>query len=238
MNEDLLTPVQNAHTNPKLEFRDGQCMLTSVTLGGTKMERLISYDTLREVAAKIPVSSGWLPSEVVNWGNGSKGEWCVAFIPPGRHTLELTKGTPGIDETVERVVAPLPGLVFFGMQNKFFVWAQRSARCEPQQELYRCPLPNVMIDASICWGLLKPPTASPRTILKAWELFITSTFNNHAASGKSNIEREDVRELLKRLAGQDSYIYPVEDLMRQVSQTAVTLDQAIRGWFESGVMPQ
>lgn len=31
--------------------------------------------------------------------------------------------------------------------------------------------------------------------------------------------------------------YPVDDLVRQVSQTGVTLDAAIRNFFETGEMP-
>lgn len=246
MEEKFLIPVQDAHNNPALEFREGQCLLRSTTLGGTITERFISWETVREAALKIPIDSGWLTAEIVRWGTGAKGEWVIAFIPPGRHKLEIEFGTPGVDEAVEYVTAPLPGMVFFGHCNKYFVWAQKFGHCEPHHELYRCPLPNVMIDGSICWGLLKPPNASPRTILKAWELFIKSTFNAHAAPGKSKAQKEDVRLLLKELAGQGGEgfgvtmepVYPLDDLVRQVPRTGVTLDQAIRGWFEQGAMPQ
>jgi PRTRC genetic system protein B len=238
MNDELLTPAQDAKTNPTLEFRDGQCLLSMNTLAGTKIEHFVSWEAVREAATGIPIDTGWLTTEIVRCGKGGKGEWCVAFIPPGRHKLELTYGTPGTDEKIEYVTAPLPGLVFFGMDNHYFVWAQKTARCEPQHELFRCPLPNVMIDASVCWGLLKPPNASPRTMLKAWELFITSTFNNHSASSKSKSHKEDVRELLKDLSHDENSIYPVADLQRQVAQTGVTLDRAVRHWFELGAMPQ
>lgn len=232
MNEALLKPVQDARTNPTLEFRDGQCMLTCATQGGTKIEQLISWEAVREAATKIPVTSGWLTSEIVNWGTGGRGEWCAAFIAPARHELELTNGTPGVDEVIERVTAPLPGLVFFGHGSKYFVWAQKTPKCEPHHEVFRCPLPNVMEDASICWGLLKPPTASPRTIMKAWELFIRSSFNNHAANGKSKaLATDDIRDVL-RACSRTEEAYPTDDLMRQVARTGVTLDQAIRGWFD------
>ena len=234
LNENMLSPVQDAHTNPMLIFRNGQCVFRMATLSGPVMERLVSWEAVRAAATNIPIDSGWLAPEIARWGTGGKGEWAVAFIPPGRHELELTAGTPGVSETTERVTAPLPGMVMFGMVNKFFVWAVKTETLNPHHEVYRAPLPNVMADASVCWGLLKPPTASARSLLGAWKLFISSTFNNHAANGKSKRQREDVRVLLKELAAQgEAAKYPVEDLVRQVGQTGLTLDHAIR----AGVMP-
>jgi hypothetical protein len=237
MNENMLQPIQDARTNPTLEFRDGQCLFKMNTLAGTTIERFISWESVREAALNIPIDSGWLGPEIVRWGTGKHGEWAVAFIPPGRHTLELTSGTPGESEQIERVTAPLPGMVMFGIAVKYFVWAVKTDRLEPHHEVYRAPLPNVMQDASVCWGLLKPPRASPKTILKAWEIFIGSTFNNHAANGKSKKSTEDVREMLKSLALREDERYPVEDLCRQVERKGVTLDSAIREFWVDGGMP-
>src|SRR5436853_2248765 len=194
-NEKAIMPEQSVLNNPSIIFKDGQCQLSMVTQAGTKIEHYISMEAVREAATKIPVDTGWLPPEVIRWGKGSKGEWCAAFIAPGRHRLELLTGTPGENEQVEYVTAPLPGMVMFGHGASYFVWAQKTDRYDPLQEVFRCPLPNVMQDASVCWGLVKPPIASPKTIMKAWNLFITSTFNNHAANAKSKIEKEDIRLL-------------------------------------------
>jgi hypothetical protein len=253
MNESMLAPVMNKDTNPTLEFRDGQCLFKMVSLAGTVIERFVSWESVREAALNIPVDSGWLAPEVVRWGNGRHGEWAVAFIPPGRHLLELEMGTPGESEQIERVTAPLPGMVMFCVALKYFVWAVKTEQLNPYHEIYRAPLPNVMQDASVCWGPLKPPQAGPKTILKGWELFIRSTFNNHAANGKSKAQPEDVRKLLKGLAGGCGYhcdepvghvdhkepaeSYPVEDLVRQVERTGVTLDAAIREFWVDGEMP-
>jgi len=258
MNERILTPIQDAHTNPVIEIREGQLLFRSRTQGGTTMERFISFEAMREAVSNIPVDSGWLGAEIVRWGNGRIGEWVVAFIAPAHWDLELTEGVPGPDEKIVRVRAPLPGIVMFGGGVRYWVWAQKTERCEPHQEIYRCPLPNVMQDGSICWGQVKPPQASPRSILRAWELFIKSTFNNHAAPGKSKKHPDDVRELLKEAAGPGpgemvkvtafapdempvavTWMprYPVEDLERQVEHTGITLDRAVRGFFEKGEFP-
>ena len=255
MNTDLIKLRQDADSNPTMEFRDGQCLFRTNTTAGTAIERFISWEAVREAALGIPIDSGWIGMEIVRWGTGRPGEWCVAFIPPGRHVLELTSGTPGPDEKVDKIEAPLPGLAMFGAALNYFVWSVKTPILNPHHEVCRCPLPNVLADAKICWGLLEPPQASPKTMLKAFEMFIHSTFNNHAASGKSKSQRDDVRVLLRALAGgpcpdvdpdcaeapmhnhSDAAAYPVGDLVRQVEGTGVTLDTAVREFFKTGEMP-
>lgn len=233
LNQDLITPVQDERNNPTLTFCDGQILHRSVMRGGTTVERFISWAALREAATGIAVDSGWLAPAVARWGTGKRGDWVVAFLAPARHSLEITIGdTPEF----ERITTPLPGIVIFGMANKYFVYAVKQESLDPQKELYRCPLPNVYADGEICWGNLKPPQATPRTVLKAWELFIGSTFNNHAANGKSARHDADVRVMLRDLAAGDAAVYPVTDLRRQ-SETGVTLDRALKHFFHSGEMP-
>lgn len=238
INERMLTPVHNEHTNPVLEFRDGQALLRMVNDNGCVHERLISWNAVREACAGLPVDSGWLAPEVCRWGSGANGDWAIAFIPPSAHDIEVTVERASAPEEVERINTPLPGMIIFGIGVKYFVWAVKTEKLEPHHEVYRAPLPNVMADASVCWGLHKPPRASARTLLEAWRLFMTSTFNNHAAPGKSKRNKEDVREVLKELArAGDVARYPVDDLVRQVEGTGVTLDKAIKRFFETQVMP-
>ena len=236
-NDKLMIPLFGAETSPALIFHHGQVLFRMVTEGGTLIEKLISWEAVKEAATNIPIDSGWLSPEIARWGNCRFGDWAVAFIAPNRFQLELTDGVPGESETVERIVAPLPGMVIFGVTNHYHIWAVKGDRLDPLQEIYRAPLPNVMQDAEVCWGVLKPPQASAKSLLKAWQLFINSTFNNHAANGKSKSHSEDVRELLKELAAKGLEVrYPVEDLERQVKE-GVTLDKAIKQFFESGEMP-
>lgn len=235
MSKNLLTPIHNAQVNPVLEFRDGQCLFRMVNLEGGTHERLISFAAVREACTGIPVDSGWLAPEICRWGTGRNGDWAIASIPPGVHELELMVGTPG-KETLERIRVPLPGIVFFGIAVKYWVFASKTGTLHPEHTIFRAPLPNVMQDASVCWGLHKPPLASARTILQAWRLFISSTFNHHAANGKSKKNREDVREVLRELAA-DGTEYPVDDLVRY-DEKGSTLDHLIRAFMQSGEMPQ
>lgn len=237
LNESLLTPVQNGHTNPGLEIADGQFLFRMTSLAGTEIEKFVSPAAVREAFTKIPVDSGWLAPGVARWGITRGVEWAALFVPPQPHGLELTEhdGTP--DQGVGRIHVFLPGMIFFGVGSKYFAWAVKTPHLDPFQEIYRAPLPNVMQDASVCWGMTKPPHASARAVSEAWQLFAyRTTFNNHAANGKSKRDPEDVRRVLRACAAANE-AYPVADLVRQMPQTGVTLDAAIKGFFETGVMP-
>lgn len=242
-NERLLGTQYGPGNNPILEFMDGQFRFRMTNLEGAIIERFIASEAVREAFTGIPIDSGWLRPEIVRWGHGKLGEWCVAFIPPAVHELELTT-EPGLntkwEETanVDRIRAPLPGLVFFGLSNIYHVWAVKTAVLNPHYEIYRCPLPNVEESGKICWGPYNPPRCTAKTIFEAFDLFIKSTFNNHRANGKSKRYRDDVRMILRELANAPlpaaEWCYPVTDLMRQVPHVGLVLDTAIRRFFETG----
>jgi hypothetical protein len=265
--------VQTASENPRLEFRDGQFFLALTTPLGASVERYVSDASVREAFSKIPIDAGWLRPEIARWGDGKHGEWAVAFFPPSVYELEITSESatarPAADggpvgETaatpvepvfeLQRLQVPLPGLVFLGLGTNYFIWAVKTAKLEPFHEVYRAPLPNVYLDARVCWGLVKPPRANARSIFNAWDLFMKSTFNNHLASGKSKSHHDDARILLRHLAAKDhgncpseirvlcgysqAEKYPTQELVRQVENVGVTLDKAIRQYFETGAMPE
>ncbi len=237
----LSLPVQSASDNPRLEFRDGQFLFAMQNQEGGLVERFVSAAAVREAFAQIPIDSGWLPPEIVRWGNGSHGEWAVAFFPPANavqsRALEISNEGSGAEFSVERIKVPLPGLVFFGMGTNYHIWAVKTAELRPYHEIYRCPLPNVYQDGAVCWGLVKPTRMTSKSLFDAWELFIASTFNNHLAAGKSKRSRDDVRVTLRDVAANELH-YPAQDLIRQVDHTGVTLDQAITQFLETGKMPQ
>lgn len=242
MNTDMLAPRQDAHERPSIviDLGDGQIEYRHRNLAGCAVPKLISEQTLREIATGIPFDSGWLTPNlaaggVVRCGSVRGDDWVCMFFPPGAHRLEVTAGTPGVDETFERLLVPLPGLAFFGVGVRYWVWAVKADVLQPHHTVFRCPLPNVYQDGSVCWGSLKPPLASPRSVFRAWEMFAGSTFNNHLAGGKSSAHRDDVRDQLRAVAA-GAGGYPVEDLLRQTEDGA-SLDKLLRLFFETGEMP-
>jgi len=248
----LTTPIQSATENPRVEFRQGQFVFCMTNEAGGLVERFISAAQVRQAFTGLPVESGWLPPGIMRYGNGTLGEWAIAFIPPKVHELEITREIATSE--VDRIRVPLPGLVWFGLSTTYFIWAVKTPQLEPYQEIYRVPLPNTYADGSICWGLVKPERMTAATIFKAYDLFMGTTFNNHLANGKSRQHREDVRVKLRDLAvpsdaapgsaheaaqlvALTTATYPVDDLMRQIDHTGISLDAAIRTYFQTGVMP-
>jgi hypothetical protein len=239
-NPRLLIPQQNEVSCPTIKFRDGQFLFTMNTLAGTTIEALRSEAAVREAFTGIPVDSGWMNLDVncravVRWGDGSRGEWAVLYVPPGLHKIELTTDVAATADRVEHITAPLPALIFFGAGVKYWLWALRAAKFDPYHELMRAPLPNVFQDGEVCWGPHKPPASTGRAIVNAWELFISTTFSNHAASGKSKKDGEDVRTVLREAAqGGESASYPTEDLVRFLERGGMTADKVIRAFTQNG----
>ncbi len=242
--DDLVRALLDApeYVNPTIEIADGQFLFRCAGENGLMVEQFRSAAAVREAFTGIPVDTGWLAPNlhaggVVRWGAFRGVEWAVMYLPPSVHSLELTDmdGTP--EETCMRYDAPLPGVVWCGFGTQYFAFAVKTRHLDPGQELYRAPLPNVMQDGSVCWGMSKPPHTSGKGIAEAWALFAyKTTFNNHVVHAKSKREPEDCRRLLRALAATGE-AYPADDLRRQDAEHGATLSKAIEGFFETGVMP-
>jgi PRTRC genetic system protein B len=197
--------------------------------------KLLSPESVRAAISNTPVDSGWLPAAVRRWGCTQKGEYAVMFISPARHTLRLTntwkERFPG--RRYLSVDVPLPGLVFAGRGAHYYVWAC-TGKPAPEAPLYQAPLPNVHDDGLICYGDNHPPEAGPRSIEKAWRLFINTPFNDHLRGGPSKQYPDDVREKLLSLAEAQASAYPTDDLVRQGRHTVAS---AVDRLVERGVDP-
>jgi hypothetical protein len=128
---------------------------------------------------------------------------------PGRRRIEIE--------------VPLPPLVFASHCKTYYAWALTGDDFSPEAEACHVPLPNIQPDGGICFGDNHPPAASPGNATRAWELFITSPFNNHLTSGKSQSFPNDVRAQLLRLADRRARQYPRKDMM----STGNSLQQVI-----------
>lgn len=241
-NQRLLVPKQDELSCPTLKFHDGQFLFTMTTLEGTKIEALRSAAAVREAFTGVPVDSGWINTDttcrsVVRWGDGRQGEWAVLYIPPGRHQLEITTDDQATASKVERITVHLPSLIYFGGGTKYWLWALRADKFDPNHDLMRAPLPNVFQDAEVCWGPHKPPACTGRAIVKSFELFISTTFSNHAASGKSQKDEEDVRTVLREVAqAGENARYPTADLVRYMESGGITIDKIIRAFIDQGAV--
>ena len=217
-----VAPRKLSTIQAELLFIEGGTYIFHYQSGDSSKYKCLSPATLRAAFANTPIDSGWINPEsgIVRWGTGSAGEWTIKFVPPQKHEINLLES--------KHLVA-LPALVFLGLKSDYWVWAIKGSKFDPEADAFHVPLPNVYLHSyqpcgRICWGDNKPPVASPNTIKKAWELFISSPFNKHLSDGKSRAQPSDVRLQLEKAVKRSSY--PVKDLV-STNQTIAKLVSAI-----------
>ena len=176
----------------------------------------IAADAVRGAFVEEPVDSGWLTEGVKRWGSGPAGTFMVKFIPPGSQTISLTLGG---SKAPSQCKLPLPALVFAGVNSAvstegggttYSIWALQEEQFRPSAKLWHAPFPNVYPDGRICFGDVRVPEVSWKTIDKSWQLFLESRFTTSMIEGKSGRHSADVREQL--LACQSLSRYPTDDL--------------------------
>lgn len=192
---------------------------------GREHYKFVSMAAVIQAFRNAPVDSGWLPSGVVRCGGTAKGDFAVLFIPARRHTLSIESSRGA---RLHELTLWLPSLVFFGIGAEYHVWALKEDSLEPRAALHHAPLSNVFTDGRICWGENSPPKASSSTISQAWDLFIKSPFNEHAASGKSRTCNRDVRVLLRRVA-RSRKRFPLSELVAAGGYGIGSLEATING---------
>lgn len=186
---------------------------------GTPQCKFLSANEVRAAFASMPFESGWLPPRTLRFGIDKTGaQWLCMFIPPAHHELSIMDHDLG----ESRIVVPLPGFVFTGCGQRYWIWAVKDRDVTAQSQLFHAPLSNVRADGSICFGTNQVPGATGATILQAFSLFLASPFNGHASNQKSRSHPGDVRFFLKDLAAQNVPSFPVEDLVGIVTQGAPT----------------
>lgn len=175
--------------------------------------KAVSPETLRAAFMNERIDSGWLDPRVRRWGHAAGGQFAVLFVPAQKHVLRLTNLSKALSGNGRaKIEVALPGFVFAGLGKRYAAWAVTG---QPLPGALAChaPLPNVHDSGEICWGNNVPPACAPETISVAWQMFITSPFNNHLMGGSSQEFDQDVREQLWRTAQARARAYPVSDLV-------------------------
>lgn len=173
---------------------------------GADNYKFVSQAAVLQAFRSAPVDSGWLAPNVARCGSTSRGDYAVLFVPSGRHNLNVESGAK-----IKQLRVWLPSFVFFGYGQGYYVWAVKSDRLQPTAPLFAAPLPNVFDGGGICWGQNTAPRSTASSIADAWNLFITSPFNGHAASHKVKSHTGDVRTVLRRLAAEGKR-FPLSEL--------------------------
>lgn len=181
--------------------------------------KCLSPDALQVAFNTQTIDSGWIAPGVVRCGASTQGSWAVQFIPPARHRLDLDR--------LGKVSVPLPGLLFLGLETTYWLCATTTQTFDPAALCYYAPLSNVYDSLKICWGRNIPPIATAQTIATAWELFITSPFNEHLSYGKSRQHPQNIQTQLLALHQRSGRRYPAKDLL-PVNSRPITVDHLVQ----------
>lgn len=121
-------------------------------------------------------STGLLPDHILFWQHTGQGDRLGLWLPPARRTLRF-------GGRIAPLSVKLPGLVFVGRGNSYWLYAALSRPARNSDRLYCAPLPNVHSDGLICAGSVRFPKCSAATIQPAASLFFESEFNYDLLGG-------------------------------------------------------
>ena len=193
----------------------------------------VSESLLRQAFGSESIDSGWLPPQVCRWGTRPDGDWVVSFRPSQCYDLRIV----GLGEHVsERMMVRLPGLIFCGIGQAYYIWATKGRTFSPTAPIFQAPLPNVYGDGRVCFGENTPPVVTARagaTIEEAWHLFISSPFNADLSNSKSRAQPDDVRYQLIQASQHKRHSYPLSDLVayRTNSRALITASMAVEAYL-------
>ena len=128
---------------------------------------------------------------------------------------------------------PIPRTVLVGAGSSYYLFALKTVHFDPEAVVFHSPFPNVDVGGAngngyICWGSNKKPEVDMRKARVAWELFFQTPFSAHWANGKSQSEKADVGNLLRRLPEHKAKKFPLEDLVGLHRSIKAIVDEIVR----------
>lgn len=205
----IVSKTNSVDIKAQLLFLPGQYLFVT-NEGDSTTYKFLSPSALREAFSGEPIDSGFLFANTIRWGVNAQGEYIVQFYPPQRYSVTLTNTD---NSNLIVITIPMPGLVFIGCGNSYWLWAIKEARVAADSQLFHAPLPNVSSTGSICFGTIATAKCSASGIGQAWDLFWRSPFNSDSVQNKSQNAPSDVRSQLLKLHNKNSRKYPLSDLV-------------------------
>lgn len=166
------------------------------------------------LAAKVTFDTGLLSGNTLLVRQEGVKRTVVEYRPPQKTGLFL-EGS----ETALHVPLPAMVLIRVTADDKAPQYGVFAVKRRPEKldiPLFHAPIPNVFSSGSICWGTV--PRVSETALRGAsladdWTLLLGSAFGDHAVSGKSTRQPQDIRKLLIELEKKKATRYPTGDLI-------------------------
>ncbi|MBE2267356.1 MAG: hypothetical protein IAE80_03930 [Anaerolinea sp.] len=166
------------------------------------------------LAAKVTFDTGLLGGNTLLVRQDGVKKTIIEYRPPQKTGIFLDGS-----ETALRV--PLPGLVMIrvtteGKAPQYGLYAVKRRPDNLDIPLFHTPIPNVFGSGAICWGTVpRVEDAALRgsSLANDWTMLLGSSFGDHAVTGKSKRQPQDIRKLLIELEGKKAARYPTSDLI-------------------------
>ena len=171
--------------------------------------RHVNADQMAAVITQhVGTSTGLLPRDCLWWRHSQSGTVTALWREPQVWPAALQTRAM---EPAERLMVPMPGLVFICAPGQApWVFAAKRRPENPLEEVYRMPAFNVFQDGRACPGNHNFPTE----VRQIPDSFFQSHFSMTGyTTGRSKSHPEDLYALWKELDGKDEY--PLEDLVEQ-----------------------
>ena len=209
----------------QVDVYDNLIVLTK-RINGVWFSYPVDEEALSKALARLPMSSGLLPSGTLATGYSNGKRFYVVYRPPEPVTLTINT-----HNTIRTQTLTAPPLIWAGCGRDYRIWALDTDEYPTGGErLMVAPFPNVYSDGRICWGAVDVrslPEASERTMWQVFDMFMTgSYFNTHLANGKSVCEPTSVLAVYPSVNGR----YPLDDLVT----TTGTLEHVVQGKWVGG----
>ncbi|MBD0264587.1 MAG: hypothetical protein ICV78_18235 [Tolypothrix sp. Co-bin9] len=199
----LITNAVGKDEPPILYFLDGQYIFRYCE-NGRFHYKLLSSSTVASAFRHESIDSGWIFNNIVRHGISPSGKWWVKFTPATTYNLQIE-----LNSDIQNITVPLPSLIFFCINKRYFVWAVKENSFIKEAILYHAPLPNVDDQGEICFGA----NLLTGDLEKDLSLFLQSPFTNHNVDAKSKKHNDDIRKILFTLATSKRRKYPINDLL-------------------------
>ncbi|MGQ0542890.1 MAG: hypothetical protein ACT4O9_13710 [Blastocatellia bacterium] len=204
MNNILQVP---SDASAALYFLPGQYLFADLKESSVSLKAL-SSDQVARAFRRVHTDTGWLGKRVLRYREAPEGNAILSYEPAAVRKITIAFAEKGL---VERSV-PLPPLILLGKGQDYYLWAAATSHVSANTNIAVAPLPNIG-SGKICFGKNEVPETHPSTLGEVWKLIFETPFNGDHSSERCETERQDVRELLWKLAADKVRKFPKSELM-------------------------
>lgn len=204
MNNILQVP---SDASAALYFLPGQYLFADLKESSVSLKAL-SSDQVAKAFRRVHTDTGWLGKRVLRYREAPEGNAILSYEPAAIRTISVAFADKGLVE----LSVSLPPLILLGKGQEYYLWAAPNSNVSSRTNLAVAPLPNIG-SGKICFGKNEVPETHPSALGEVWKLIFDTPFNGDHSSERCESERQDVRELLWKLAADKVKKFPKSDLL-------------------------